>query len=109
MLDISGLWPSPEISLFSLQDPYAAGAASSLGAEVYSPELNPYNIAQEAAVAAEGRKWFHPPSLPTSNFFFLLTNISLTDHYLLNLLTLTTDKVSAIQTIMLIITLIISF
>ena len=40
----------------SLQDPYAAGAASSLGAEVYSPELNPYNIAQEAAVAAEGRK-----------------------------------------------------
>jgi len=37
-------------------DPYAANAASSLGAEVYSPELNPYNIAQEAAVAAEGRK-----------------------------------------------------
>merc|ERR1712241_6686 len=37
-------------------DPYAANAASSLGAEVYSPELNLYNIAQEAAVAAEGRK-----------------------------------------------------
>ena len=66
----------------SLQDPYAAGAASSLGAEVYSPELNPYNIAQEAAVAAEGRKWFLPSSsLPTSNIFFLLTNISLTNHY----------------------------
>merc|ERR1711953_1549897 len=37
-------------------DPYAANAASSLGAEVYSPELNPYNIQQEAAVAGECRK-----------------------------------------------------
>ena len=76
-------WGFLNISVL-LQDPYAANAASSLGAEVYSPELNPYNIAQEAAVAAEGRKWFLPPSLPpspTSNIFFLLTNISLTNQY----------------------------
>merc|ERR1712045_38170 len=47
---------APSYAAQRYYDPYAAGAASSLGAEVYSPELNPYNIAQEAAVAAEGRK-----------------------------------------------------
>jgi len=47
---------APSYAAQRYYDPYAAGAASSLGAEVYSPDLNPYNIAQEAAVAAEGRK-----------------------------------------------------
>merc|ERR1712014_482557 len=47
---------APSYAAQRYYDPYAANAASSLGAEVYSPELNPYNIAQEAAVAAEGRK-----------------------------------------------------
>merc|ERR1719331_2929830 len=53
--DISA-YGAPSYAAQRYYDPYAAGAASSLGAEVYSPELNPYNIAQEAAVAAEGRK-----------------------------------------------------
>ena len=46
------------------QDPYAANAASGLGAEVYSPELNPYSIQEEAAAVPGGRKWgvSAPPS-----------------------------------------------
>jgi len=47
---------APSYAAQRYYDPYAAQAATSLGAEVYSPELNPYNIQQEAAVAAEGRK-----------------------------------------------------
>jgi len=35
-------------------DPYAANAASALGADAYNPDLNPYNLQQDAA--AEGRK-----------------------------------------------------
>merc|ERR1719471_315826 len=45
---------APSYAAQRYYDPYAANAASSLGAEVYSPELNPYNLQQEAA--AEGRK-----------------------------------------------------
>jgi len=36
-------------------DPYAANAATGLGADAYNPELNPYNIQQDAA-ADQGRK-----------------------------------------------------
>ena len=54
MLSIHYTFNILELSI--LQDPYAAGAASALGGEVYSPELSPYNIQQEAAVAGEGRK-----------------------------------------------------
>merc|ERR1719328_712573 len=35
-------------------DPYAANAATALGADAYSPDLNPYNVQQDAA--AEGRR-----------------------------------------------------
>jgi len=35
-------------------DPYAANAATALGADAYNPELNPYNVQQDAA--AEGRR-----------------------------------------------------
>lgn len=35
-------------------DPYAANAATALGADAYNPDINPYNIQQDAA--AEGRK-----------------------------------------------------
>merc|ERR1719270_2691649 len=58
--DISGYgapstaYGAPSYAAQRYYDPYAANAASSLGAEVYSPELNPYNLQQEAA--AEGRK-----------------------------------------------------
>merc|ERR1712025_364728 len=34
--------------------PYAANAAAALGADAYSPDLNPYNVQQDAA--AEGRR-----------------------------------------------------
>jgi len=47
---------APSYAAQRYYDPYAAGAASALGGEVYSPELSPYNIQQEAAVAGEGRK-----------------------------------------------------
>jgi len=42
-------------------DPYAANAASAIGAEAYSPDLNPYNIQQDAA-ADQGRKKRDVPS-----------------------------------------------
>jgi hypothetical protein len=35
-------------------DPYAANAATALGADAYNPDLNPYNVQQDAA--AEGRR-----------------------------------------------------
>ena len=53
----SALWRPLTIYLLIFQDPYAANAASGLGAEVYSPELNPYSIQEEAAAVAGGRKW----------------------------------------------------
>jgi len=47
---------APSYAAQRYYDPYAANAASGLGAEVYSPELNPYSIQEEAAAVPGGRK-----------------------------------------------------